>query len=132
MKTFQLVLYWFARLVAAAIMLQTLFYKFSGSEESVYIFNTVGMEPWGRILVGVLELIASILLLVNTTAWMGATLAGGLMLGAIGMHVLFLGIEVRGDGGLLFFYALAVLACSIVVLIIDKQHVTRRLMAFFK
>jgi putative oxidoreductase len=89
------ILYWTARIVAAMIMLQTLYFKFSGSEESVYIFSTVGLEPMGRIAVGVLELIASGLLLVNRTVWVGAALALGLMLGAVGMHLTLLGIEVN-------------------------------------
>ena len=67
--------YWAVRIVAAIIMLQTLYFKFTASEESVFIFTTVGMEPWGRIGTGVLELVASALLLINFTAWLGALLA---------------------------------------------------------
>src|SRR6267142_2095734 len=110
------ILYWGARLVAAIILFQTLFFKFSASAESVYIFSVVGMEPWGRIGVGVLELLASVLLLFSSTAWLGAGLALGLMLGAIGMHLTLLGIEVQGDGGQLFIYALVVTLCSCYVL----------------
>jgi hypothetical protein len=125
MKTFILFLYWSARIVAALIMLQTLYFKFSAAEESVYIFSAVGMEPWGRIAVGVLELIAAVLLLVNTTAWLGATLSAGLMAGAIMMHLTILGIAVRGDGGYLFFLALIVFLCSLVVLWINKNKILR-------
>jgi putative oxidoreductase len=106
------IIYWVARLVAAIIMIQTLYFKFTGAEESIYIFTTVGMEPWGRIGVGVLELIASVLLLIPSTVWAGSVLAFGLMAGAISMHLLFLGIEVKGDGGQLFLYALLVALCS--------------------
>lgn len=74
---------WILRILAALIMLQTLFFKFSGAEESIYIFSKLGMEPWGRIGTGVLELIASVLILFpKTTAW-GALIAIGLMGGAI-------------------------------------------------
>lgn len=114
-------LIWGARIVAALILLQTLFFKFSGAEESVYIFTVVGMEPWGRIGVGVMELIASILLLIPTISWMGALIAIGLMLGAIGMHLTLLGIEVQGDGGYLFFLAVVVALCSVLVLWLDKE-----------
>lgn len=110
------VISWIARLVAAVIMLQSLFFKFSGSEESVYIFTTVGMEPWGRIGVGVLELIASILLFIPALVWFGSLLAFGLMAGAIGMHLTLLGIEVKGDSGQLFIYAILVAVCSLIVL----------------
>ena len=108
------IIYWAVRLVAAIILLQTLFFKFSGSEESVYIFTQVGMEPWGRIGVGVMELIAAILLLIPSTVWIGSVLAAGLMAGAIGMHLTLLGIVVKDDGGLLFLYALIVLVCSLI------------------
>ncbi len=106
------IVYWIARLIAAIIMLQTLYFKFSASEESVFIFTSVGMEPWGRISVGVLELIASILILIPATVWVGALLAFGLMAGALGMHLFLLGIEVEGDGGQLFIYALVVAICA--------------------
>jgi uncharacterized membrane protein YphA (DoxX/SURF4 family) len=117
------VLYWGARLLAAVILLQTLFFKFSGSAESVYIFTTVGMEPWGRYGTGVLELVAGIALLTTPWAWLGAGLALGLMVGAIGMHFTLLGIEVQGDGGQLFIYALLVAVCSGYVLLTDKARV---------
>ena len=104
-------------------MLQTLYFKFSASPESVYIFTAVGIEPWGRIGVGVMELIASALILVTATAWLGAGLALGLMAGAIGMHLTLLGIEVQNDGGQLFLYAVIVLVCSLYVLWYDLHKV---------
>jgi putative oxidoreductase len=112
MKRVNFWLLWVARGVAAIIMLQTLYFKFTASEESVYIFTTVGMEPWGRIGVGVLELIASVLILLPATVWAGSLLALGLMMGAIGMHLTLLGLEVKEDGGQLFIYALVVMLCS--------------------
>ena len=116
-------LYWAVRLIAAIMMVQTLYFKFTGAEESVYIFTTLGMEPWGRIGVGILELVASVLILINFTAWMGAALALGLMGGAIIMHLTKLGIEVRGDEGQLFYYALIVAVCSMVVLVMNKERI---------
>jgi hypothetical protein len=115
--------YWAVRIVAAIIMLQTLYFKFTASEESVFIFTTVGMEPWGRIGVGVVELVASVLILINFTAWIGALLALGLMGGAIMMHLTILGIEVRGDGGQLFLYAMIVSICSGIVLLFNKTNI---------
>jgi putative oxidoreductase len=106
------------RLVAAAIMLQTLYFKFTAQPESVYIFTQAGMEPWGRIGTGVVELIASVLLLIPRTVAYGAVLAIGLMIGAIGTHLFILGISVMGDGGQLFAYALIVLVSSAILLII--------------
>lgn len=105
------------RLVAAGILLQTLFFKFTAAPESVYIFTKVGAEPFGRIASGVLELIAAVMLLLPRTVVMGALLAGGLMCGAVFSHLTILGIEVQGDGGLLFGLALTEgVACLLLVL----------------
>ena len=104
---------WVLRLIAAIILLQTLFFKFTASEESVYIFSTLGIEPWGRIASGIVELIAALLILIPKTTAFGAVLAAGVMSGAIFSHLFTpLGIEVKGDGGLLFFYAVLVLLSS--------------------
>jgi hypothetical protein len=109
------------RLTAAAILLQTLFFKFTGAPESVYIFTTVGAEPWGRIGSGIVELVAAALLLVPATIALGALLALGLMLGALGSHLTVLGIEVMGDGGLLFVLALVVFIASAVLLVLHRS-----------
>src|SRR5512139_3690051 len=96
------------RITAAAILLQTLYFKFTGAEESVYIFSTLGAEPWGRLASGVMELITAGLLLTPGTAPIGGLLALGVMSGAILSHLTVLGIEIRGDGGLLFALAMLV------------------------
>src|SRR5690606_10433098 len=118
----QKLLYLGARFIAALILFQTLYFKFGAFPESVYIFTKVGMEPWGRIGVGVAELLATVLLLLNRTAWLGAGLALGLMIGAIAMHLTRLGIEVQGDGGYLFILAWLVTLCSGYVLVIDRHR----------
>src|SRR2546423_5232454 len=89
---------WVLRLLAAVIMLQTLYFKFSGAEESIYIFSTLGIEPWGRIGIGILELIASVLILFPRTTGIGALLGIGLMSGAIFFHLTKLGLVVMNDG----------------------------------
>lgn len=124
---FRKILFTLLRVVAAGIMLQTLFYKFSGSAESVYIFTKVGMEPWGRIGVGIGELLAAGLLLYRRYAWLGALLAVGLMFGAIVLHLTLLGIEVMGDGGYLFFLALMVFVSSIIVLVMERMQLLNML-----
>lgn len=122
MKSRQIFL-WVIRILAALIMLQSLFFKFSASEESVYIFTTVGMEPWGRIATGTAELIAAILLLwPKTTVW-GAVLAAGVMSGAIFFHLTSLGIVVKEDGGQLFIYALIVFIASLILIWHYKEQV---------
>ncbi|MFC4220055.1 DoxX family protein [Flagellimonas marina] len=92
--------------VPAIILLQTLFFKFSAAPESVYIFETLGLEPIGRIGIGILELIAAILLFIPKTTWLGAVLGLGLMVGAIVSHLTKLGVVVQNDGGTLFALAL--------------------------
>lgn len=118
------VMSWLLRLVAAVILLQTLFFKFTGAPESVYIFSTLGAEPWGRIGSGIVELIASVLLLTPRTVAFGAALAIATMAGAIGSHIAKLGIAVPavGDRGELFALAVIVLLCSSAVLYLHRNE----------
>ena len=114
---------WVLQLVVAGILLQTLFFKFTGAAESVYIFSTLGAEPGGRIGSGVIELIASILLLVPATTTIGAALALAVITGAILSHLTILGIEVQGDGGLLFGLAIVVFMASGVILLLRRSEI---------
>ncbi|MCI0658382.1 MAG: FAD-dependent oxidoreductase [Acidobacteria bacterium] len=114
---------WALRILAAAILFQTLFFKFTGAEESVYIFSKLGMEPWGRLGTGLAELIASILLLFPPTVALGAILAAGLMAGAIVSHLTRLGIVVQDDSGLLFALACIVLFCSLLLLVLHRSQI---------
>lgn len=117
-------LWWVPRLVLSIVLLQTLFFKFSAAEESVYIFTTVGMEPWGRIGSGLVEGVAGILILLNARAQVLASiLALGTMSGAIVSHLTILGIEVMGDGGELFYLAWAVAISALLVLYKNKTTV---------
>jgi hypothetical protein len=119
----QTIISWTLQLLAAAILFQTLFFKFTGAEESVYIFSTLGMEPVGRIGSGVVELVAAVLLLVPSTVTAGAVLALGLMAGAMVSHLTVLGIEVKGDGGLLFGLAVAVFVSAAIVLFLRRSEI---------
>jgi hypothetical protein len=114
---------WALQLIVAGILLQTLFFKFTGAAESVYIFSTLGAEPWGRIGSGVIELIAAILLLTPATVTIGAVLALGVMAGAILSHFFVLGIEVQGDGGLLFVLALVVFIAGVAILFLRRGEI---------
>jgi hypothetical protein len=119
----QRIISWICRLTAAVILLQTLFFKFTGAPESIYIFTKMGLEPWGRYGSGVAELAASLLLLMRCRAWLGAILALGVMGGAIVSHLTVLGIVVQNDGGLLFGLALTVSACSAVTLYLHRRQI---------
>ena len=115
---------WVLRLVAAGILLQTLFFKFTAAPESVYIFTTLGIEPWGRIGSGVAELVASVLLLMPRTVAYGALLSLGVISGAIVSHLTKLGIALTavGDHGELFALALVVFTCSLATLVLHRHE----------
>ena len=103
------------RIIAAIILLQTLYFKFTGNPESVELFTKLGVEPWGRIGTGVIELITGILLLIPSSVFIGAMLGIGLMSGAILSHLTVIGIESKGDGGELFILAIIVFVCSSII-----------------
>ncbi|MBN8577875.1 MAG: DoxX family protein [Cytophagales bacterium] len=110
------------RLVASVIMLQTLYFKFTGQPESIYIFSQVGIEPWGRIATGVAELVATVLLWTPAAVFAGALLTAGIMSGAIATHLFILGIVVDNDNGLLFGYAIVVWLCAVVLLVMYRHQ----------
>jgi len=114
---------WILQTIAALILFQTLFFKFTGAEESRYIFQTLGIEPWGRIASAVAELVAVILLLVPRTVTVGAMLSLGVISGAIVSHLTKLGIVVKDDGGLLFILALMVFASSAIILVLRRREI---------
>lgn len=128
------------RIVIAFILLQTLYFKFGiggqeALEESKELFGMITSAAFGsaeyevymRIGTGVLELLASFLVILGATAYLGALLSAGLMGGAILSHLLFIGIEVRGDNGLLFAMALIVLLASLKVLFDEKKKILKLL-----
>lgn len=116
------ILGWFLQIAAAGVLFQTLFFKFTGAEESIYIFTRLGMEPWGRIGSGIAELIACALLLIPRTVVYGAILSLGVISGAIVSHLTKLGIVVKGDGGLLFGLAVFVFVSSLLILAIRRDE----------
>ena len=118
---FPSIMIWVLRLLAAIILLQTLYFKFTGQPESVQLFTELGMEPWGRIATGIFELIASILILYPRTTGWGAFLGLGLMAGAIFFHLTILGIKFGGDY-ILFLYAVIVFVCCLVLLFIHRHQ----------
>lgn len=111
------------RVIVAAILVQTLRFKFSAHPDSVYIFSKVGLEPFGRIATGVFELIAAILILLPKTIWAGALLTIGIIGGAILMHLTILGIEINNDGGLLFFMAVLIFVLSAVIAWNERRNI---------
>ena len=111
------------RIIIAIILVQTLRYKFTGHPDSIYIFTQVGLEPYGRIGIGLIELIAAILILIPKTVWLGAGLTIGVLSGAIFFHLTNIGIEVNGDGGGLFYMGLGTLVLSCIVLWLDRKSI---------
>jgi hypothetical protein len=117
------ILSWVLSLFVAAILLQTLYFKFTGSPESIYIFEKTGLGDLGRIGSGIVELITSILLLIPRTRVIGAILGLGTISGALFFHFTSLGIEVMGDGGTLFYLALAVFVSNLILLMIHRKEI---------
>jgi hypothetical protein len=115
------------------ILLQTLFFKFTGAPESVYIFSTLGVEPWGRIASGVFELIAAILLLAPRTVTIGAALSLVVISGAIATHLTLLGVTLPAvdDNGELFALAVATFVCSAIVLVMHRRELPLGLARLF-
>lgn len=116
---------WILQIIAAVILAQTLFFKFSGAPESRYIFATLGVEPWGRLATGAVELVAVVLLLTPRAIGLGAVLSLGLMAGAMGAHLTRLGLVVRDDGGLLFVLAVTVFVCAAGILMLRRREFSR-------
>lgn len=111
------------RIIIAAILIQTLRFKFTAHPDSIYIFSKVGLEPFGRIGIGILELIAAILILIPKTIWIGALLTFGVISGAIIMHLTQLGIEINNDGGQLFYMAIIVFILSSLILWSQREKI---------
>ena len=117
---------WILKILAAVILLQTLYFKFTAKPESVELFTILGMEPWGRIGTGVAELIASILILIPRTTLLGALMGLGLMAGAIFFHLTKLGVNFGGDA-VLFIYAVIVFVCCLALIIIYGKNIPQLL-----
>lgn len=111
------------RITVALILIQTLRFKFTAHPDSVYIFSTLNLEPYGRIFTGVIELIAGVLLIIPKTIWIGATITIGIISGAIFSHIALLGIEVNNDGGILFATAITTFILSTVILILHRKEI---------
>jgi len=111
------------RIIIAVLLIQTLFYKFTAHEDSVYIFEKAGLGDTGRIGSGIAELIAAILILIPRTIWIGATLTLGIIAGAILTHLTKIGIEVNGDGGTLFFMAIFIFILSSITLFLHRKDI---------
>jgi putative oxidoreductase len=126
------IIFWVLRIAAAAILLQTLYFKFTGHPESVALFTKLGVEPWGRIGTGIIELITGILLLLPPTVFVGAFMGIGLMAGAILSHLTVLGIESKGDGGQLFMLAIIELVLCMILAFLYKQQGQALWARFFK
>ena len=116
-------IYFILRLIVAFILVQTLYYKFTAAPESVNIFSTLKLEPYGRIEIGILELIAAILLFIFKTIWLGALISLVIITVAIFSHLTILGIEVNDDGDTLFYMAIVVFILSTLILLKNRKNI---------
>ncbi len=111
---------WILRIFTAVIFTQTLYFKFTGHQDSVEIFSALKIEPSGRILIGILELVSAILILVPGTVVYGAILAWGIMGGAIIGHCTVIGFE--GDNLSLFLLGVAVWVSATILLVLHRDQ----------
>ncbi|RLD24727.1 MAG: DoxX family protein [Bacteroidetes bacterium] len=111
------------RIIVAVILIQTLRFKFLAHPDSVFIFTQAGLEPAGRIIIGLLELIAAFLIIFPKTVWLGAGLTLGIISGAIFLHLTKIGIEVQGDGGSLFYTAILIFVLSSIILWNERKKI---------
>lgn len=112
-----------ASIVAAILLLQTLYFKFTAAPESVFIFTKLGLEPYGRIGIGIVELFVAILLIFRRTSLIGGVLGIGVILGAIFSHLFVIGIEVQKDNGFLFGLAILVFALCLITVYSQKERI---------
>ena len=125
-RMLKIIFIWTLKILSAVILLQTLYFKFTAHPQSVHLFTTLGMEPWGRIGTGIAELIASVLILIPRTTLMGGLMGLGLMAGAIFFHLTKLGVNFGGDA-VLFIYALIVFVCCLALIIIYRKNIPQLL-----
>jgi putative oxidoreductase len=112
---------WLAQLVAAAILGMAGLSKLSSAPDSVALFTRLGVEPWGRYLLGAVELLTALLLLWPKSAVVGGVLGMVLMLGAIATHLFRIGITYGGDPSL-FLMATVVLLASAATITLRRGH----------
>ena len=114
------------RLIVAIILAQTLPFKFSGAEESIWIFQQIGWEPGGRYLIACIETVATLLLLTNYYIF-GAIISLSIISAANFLHFTKLGFIVNDDGGTLFILSIIVIFCSLwIVLYWNMQRVEQK------
>lgn len=115
------VLLWTLRIFVAAVLLPQAYFKLTGTDEFVFVFQMLGAEPVGRYLTASLELMTVILLLGPRTLVQGALTGIIVMLGAVGSHLFVLGISVNEDHGAMFLLACCVLACLVFVVMLRDE-----------
>ncbi|MEM6960150.1 MAG: DoxX family protein [Myxococcota bacterium] len=108
------------RLFVAAIMAGAGYLKLTSGAAEIAIFSELGMEPQGRMIIGLLE-VASGLLLLSPHVATGALLTVGIMCGAIIAHATVIGPSPGGDGGLQMAMLALVLTSSIVLLLVSRR-----------
>lgn len=122
---FKNIISWVLRLVVAIILLQTLYYKFTAHPDSVFIFSKLGVEPWGRIGLGIVELITAFLILIPRTKFVGMALSFFIIIGAVFSHVLVIGLNIHGDGGGLFTLALIIFISDVLFFVLNKKELIK-------
>lgn len=120
MKTLLFIIQWGLRIFIAYHLFETAYVKLSASQGAVDLFTMLGMEPYGRILMGIVELITVLLVLYSHTVGIGALLGAGSMGVVILYHLTKLGVVMNGDASL-FIIACAVFLASLALVIFERR-----------
>lgn len=121
MKTLSFIVQWTLRLFISFYLIQYSYVKLSGQQSAIELFTTLEMEPWGRITIGILELITVLLILYPRTTVLGGLLGMVSMAAVIYYHLTQLGIAIRGDS-FLFIIACAIFAASLALVITNRKQ----------
>lgn len=110
------------QIVAAGIIGMAGVSKFMAHPSVVFVFSELGLEPTGRIIIGIIEVSCAILLLTRTYAVVGAFFLLGTMAGAFIAHVSVLGFSIQGDGGRTVVLLAVEIICASTILYLRRRQ----------
>lgn len=114
---------WVLRIITTYIIFQIVYFKLSGDPQCIFVFEKMEIEPHGRFITGLIELVVGIFLLVPNTKLLGILGAFGAASCCLTAHFTVLGIEINNDGGQLFSMTASVFVLSIILSIIHKDEI---------
>jgi len=102
---------WILIIPTVLILIYNAYVKLSSSPGAIQLFTGLGLEPYGRLLLGATEIFAALLIVYPPTMKYGAVLGVILMSGVILIHLTKLGIALGGDYSF-FIMGIVAFCCS--------------------